>query len=208
MRGDVRPAFEPLVALPTIRRACSQVIQTPIAPLQGRTIIEFACAGGSEVTGRAVALAGRIAADFGATIIKVEPPGGDALRHAGPFIQGKDGRAESATFAFLNGGKRSLALSGGAKDEALLSALAGKAIAVLTDDRDALPAHFAAVPVKVLVEHGVPASLGVPDARVADTYDPRAQRVARPDRRIPMRRRCHWVGIRRAMWQGWRRSPG
>ena len=139
-----------------------------IAPLRGRTIIEFARTGGSEVTGRAVALAGRIAADFGATVIKVEPPGGDLLRQAGPFVRGKDGRAESATFAFLNGGKRSLALSGGEKDRAVLSALAGKAVAVLADDRAGLTAHFAGVPAKVVVEHGVPASLGIPDARVAD----------------------------------------
>jgi crotonobetainyl-CoA:carnitine CoA-transferase CaiB-like acyl-CoA transferase len=137
--------------------------------LRGRTIIEFARAGGSEVTGRAVALAGRIAADFGATVIKVEPPGGDALRHAGPFIQGQDGRAESATFAFLNGGKKSLALSVGSNDGPTLSALASKAVAVLTDDRQALTARFAAVPAKVMAEHGVPAWLGVPDARVADT---------------------------------------
>lgn len=139
-----------------------------IAPLQGRTIIEFARTGASEVTARAVALAGRIAADFGAIVIKVEPPNGDALRQAGPFVQGKDGRAESATFAFLNGGKQSLALSGDAKDRALLSALAGKAVAVLTDDRDALAAHFSAVPAKVVVEHGVPTSFRIPDARVAD----------------------------------------
>lgn len=139
-----------------------------IAPLRGRTIIELARTGGSEVTGRAVALAGRIAADFGATVIKVEPPGGDALRGAVPFVSGKNGPPESATFAFLNGGKRSLALSGGEKDRALLSVLAGKAVAVLTDDRSALTAHFAAVPAKVVVEHGVPASLGIPDARVAD----------------------------------------
>jgi crotonobetainyl-CoA:carnitine CoA-transferase CaiB-like acyl-CoA transferase len=139
-----------------------------IAPLQGRTIIEFSRAGGSEVSGRAVALAGRIAADFGATVIKVEPPGGDALRRAGPFVQSKDGRTESATFAFLNGGKRSVALPGGARDGVLLSALAGKAVAVLTDDHDALAAHFSAVPAKVVIEHGVPASLGIPDARVAD----------------------------------------
>ena len=139
-----------------------------IAPLHGRTIIEFARAGGSEVTGRAVALAGRIAADFGATVIKVEPPGGDALRRAGPFVQGKDGQAESAAFAFLNGGKRSLALSGSETDRTVLAALAGKAVAVLTDDRGALAAHFAAARAKVVVEHGVPLSLGIHDARVAD----------------------------------------
>jgi crotonobetainyl-CoA:carnitine CoA-transferase CaiB-like acyl-CoA transferase len=136
--------------------------------LQGRTIVEFARAEGSEVTGRAVALAGRIAADFGATVIKVEPPGGDKLRHAGPFVPGSDGRPESATFAFLNGGKRSLALSGAMSDGALLSVLAGKANAVLTDDRQALAMQFSAIPAKVMVEHGVPESLGIPDARVAD----------------------------------------
>ncbi|NJO23269.1 MAG: hypothetical protein HC868_10370 [Sphingomonadales bacterium] len=139
-----------------------------VAPLQGRTIVEFARADGSEVTGRAVALAGRIAADFGATVIKVEPPGGDTLRHAGPIVPGNDGRPESATFAFLNGGKRSLALSGARSDGALLSVLAGKADAVLTDDRQALAMQFSAVPAKVMVEHGVPKSLGIPDARVAD----------------------------------------
>ncbi len=140
-----------------------------IAPLRGRAIIEFVPAGGSEVTRWAVALAGRIAADFGATVIKAEPRGGDALRRTGPFVQGSDGRPESAAFAFLNGGKRSLALAGGEKDGVLLSALAGKAIAVLTDDREALVRYFSAVPAKVVVEHGVPASLGIPDARVADT---------------------------------------
>jgi crotonobetainyl-CoA:carnitine CoA-transferase CaiB-like acyl-CoA transferase len=140
-----------------------------IAPLKGRTIIEFVPAGGSEVTRWAVALAGRIAGDFGASVIKVEPPGGDALRRTGPFVQGSDGRPESAAFAFLNGGKRSLALAGGEKDGVLLSTLAGKAIAVLTDDREALTTHLSAVPAKVMVEHGVPASLGVPDTRVADT---------------------------------------
>lgn len=139
----------------------------PIAPLRGRTIVEFAQASGSEVTGRAVALAGRIAADFGATVIKVEPPGGDALRRAGPFIPGRDG-PQSAAFAFLNGGKRSLALAGSKADRAVLSALAGKAVAVLTDDGAALKGEFAAVPAKVLVEHGVPASAGIPDGRVAD----------------------------------------
>ncbi len=140
-----------------------------IAPLKGRTIIEFVPAGGSEVTPWAVALAGRIAGDFGAAVIKVEPPGGCALRRTGPFVQGIEGRPERAAFAFLNGGKRSLVLSGAAKDGALLSALAGKAVAVLSDDREALANDFQAVPAKVVVEHGVPASLGIPDARIADT---------------------------------------
>ena len=136
-------------------------------PLSGQTVLELARPDASEVTGRAVALAGRISADFGATVIKVEPPDGDALRRAGPFIAGADGTPESATFVFLNGGKRSLRLPEGAQGRLLLSTISSRVAAVLTDDRDALVGALASVPVKVIVEHGVPAA-AVPDARVAD----------------------------------------
>jgi len=55
----------------------------------------------------AVSLAGKIAADLGATVLKVEPPGGDPVRRAPPFLG--DG-SESALFQFLNTSKRSLVL--------------------------------------------------------------------------------------------------
>jgi crotonobetainyl-CoA:carnitine CoA-transferase CaiB-like acyl-CoA transferase len=136
-------------------------------PLSGQTILELARPGGSEVTARAVALAGRIAADFGATVIKAEPADGDALRRTGPFIAGADGRPESATFVFLNGGKRSLRLPEGSQGRSLLTALSGQMSAVLTDDREALGSVLGSVPVRVMVEHGAPAAM--PDARVSDT---------------------------------------
>lgn len=44
-------------------------------------------------------------ADLGADVVKVEPPTGDDSRHLGPFAHG-----ESAYFAMLNRGKRSIAL--------------------------------------------------------------------------------------------------
>jgi len=54
----------------------------------------------------AVSLAGKIAADLGATVLKIEPPGGDSVRHAPPFLP----QSESALFQFLNTSKRSQVL--------------------------------------------------------------------------------------------------
>jgi crotonobetainyl-CoA:carnitine CoA-transferase CaiB-like acyl-CoA transferase len=54
----------------------------------------------------ATSLAAKIAADLGATVLKVEPPGGDPVRRAPPFLP----QGESALFQFLNTSKRSLAL--------------------------------------------------------------------------------------------------
>ena len=64
-------------------------------PLAGLKVLEI----GSDVS---VAFGARLLSDLGAEIIKIEPPEGDALRHAPPFV-GKD---ESAFFAYLNRGKK------------------------------------------------------------------------------------------------------
>jgi len=64
-----------------------------------------------------------VLADLGASVIKVEPPGGDDARHFGPFVDGR-----SAYFASLNRGKRSIALDLKAPaDRAVLEALAARA---------------------------------------------------------------------------------
>ena len=47
-------------------------------PLAGVRVVELA-------TGVAGAYAGKLLADFGADVIKVEPPGGDPVRAQGPF---------------------------------------------------------------------------------------------------------------------------
>ncbi len=54
----------------------------------------------------AMSLAGKIAADLGATVLKIEPPGGDPVRRAPPLLP----QGESALFHFLNTSKRSLVL--------------------------------------------------------------------------------------------------
>jgi crotonobetainyl-CoA:carnitine CoA-transferase CaiB-like acyl-CoA transferase len=54
---------------------------------------------------------GKLLADFGAEVIKIEPPGrGSNTRHCGPFAGGKPGVERSGLFAYLNTNKRSVAL--------------------------------------------------------------------------------------------------
>ena len=54
----------------------------------------------------ATSLAAKIAADLGADVLKIEPPGGDPVRSAPPFLP----QGGSALFQFLNTSKRSLVL--------------------------------------------------------------------------------------------------
>jgi crotonobetainyl-CoA:carnitine CoA-transferase CaiB-like acyl-CoA transferase len=74
------------------------VIEVAPGPLAGIRVLDFS-----------MFLAGpycsRLMADMGAEIIKVEPPGGDMLRHAPPFRGG-----QSAYFGHMNCGKKSLEL--------------------------------------------------------------------------------------------------
>jgi CoA:oxalate CoA-transferase len=72
-------------------------------PLAGIRVLEI----GGNVAGPA---AGRLLAGFGADVIKVEPPGGDPARHAGPFPGGTPDPGASGLFLWLNTGKRSVCL--------------------------------------------------------------------------------------------------
>ena len=55
-------------------------------------------------------LCGRVLADLGMEVIKVEPPGGDPVRDLAPFITSADGKRLSTMFAHLNAGKASKVL--------------------------------------------------------------------------------------------------
>lgn len=138
------------------------------APLCGTVIVEYPGAASGLVVRRAAAMAGRIAADLGAEVVKIEPSGGDPLRHEPPFVRLPNGRIVGAAHLFLDAGKRSLTVADTLEGNALVSALARCATAVLTSDDDQVQGLFAATPVKVLIGHGVPAGLGVPEKRVTD----------------------------------------
>ena len=56
--------------------------------------------------GKALAYAGKLFHGLGAEVIKIEPPGGDAMRAYGPFPSEEPDPVHSGMFIFLNGGKR------------------------------------------------------------------------------------------------------
>src|SRR5262249_35887959 len=70
-------------------------------PLVGVRVVELA-------GGVAGPHAGKLLADFGALVTKLEPPGGDRARHAGPFKDDVPHPETSAPFLRLNTNKRSV----------------------------------------------------------------------------------------------------
>ncbi|OBG63357.1 CaiB/BaiF CoA-transferase family protein [Mycobacterium sp. E3339] len=68
-------------------------------PLAGLHVVELA----TEISGP---YAAKLFVDLGAEVTKIEPPGGDPLRHWGPFPHGVPDPERSGMFAYLNAGKR------------------------------------------------------------------------------------------------------
>jgi crotonobetainyl-CoA:carnitine CoA-transferase CaiB-like acyl-CoA transferase len=92
--------------------ACAdhRAMTTDSLPLQRFTIVEVNDSGVPLCLRLATSLAAKIAADLGADVIKVEPPGGDPVRRAPPLLPDGYGTGASALFQFLNTSKRSLVL--------------------------------------------------------------------------------------------------
>ncbi len=74
---------------------------TAAAPLKGVRVVELAHIAAGP-------FAGSLLADLGADVVKVEPPGGEAMRSWPPFVSGPGGSPISANFAALNRNKRGL----------------------------------------------------------------------------------------------------
>jgi crotonobetainyl-CoA:carnitine CoA-transferase CaiB-like acyl-CoA transferase len=60
--------------------------------------------------GLAASMVGKLVADLGVTVVKVEPPGGDPTRQRGPFRGQQVDPETSGTFLDLNSNKRSMRL--------------------------------------------------------------------------------------------------
>lgn len=77
---------------------------TDIRPsaLQGRRVLELADEKG--------AYCGKLFADMGADVIKIERPGGDASRRSPPLWRGEGGSGESLSFLYTNTSKRAVTL--------------------------------------------------------------------------------------------------
>src|SRR4051794_19118129 len=72
-------------------------------PLAGYFVLDLAAT-------PAGAFGARCLADYGADVLKIEPPAGDALRNEGPFAGGAPHPERSVPFLALNTGKRSAVL--------------------------------------------------------------------------------------------------
>ncbi|OBI48994.1 CaiB/BaiF CoA-transferase family protein [Mycobacterium sp. E787] len=72
-------------------------------PLAGLSVVEIT----REISGP---YAAKLFVDLGAEVTKIEPPGGDPLRHWGPFPRGVPDPERSGLFQYLNAGKRIAAL--------------------------------------------------------------------------------------------------
>ncbi len=125
-------------------------------PLAGFTIVEVNDAKVPLCLRLATSLAAKIAADLGADVLKIEPPGGDPVRRAPPTLP----QGESALFQFLNTSKRSLTLDLAAESgRKTLAGLVDKADVVLFEEpasvaamlraTKATPVEIAAFPVEM-----------------------------------------------------------
>ncbi|MFP5304948.1 MAG: CaiB/BaiF CoA transferase family protein [Gammaproteobacteria bacterium] len=77
---------------------------------------------------------GKLLADFGAEVIKLEPPDGSPTRRLGPFAGDTPGPERSGLFAYLNTNKRSVSLDvASARGTQALSGLLDRVDAVIDD---------------------------------------------------------------------------
>jgi crotonobetainyl-CoA:carnitine CoA-transferase CaiB-like acyl-CoA transferase len=87
-----------------------------------------------ELSQSAAAVAGRVLADLGAEVLKIEPPGGEAARHAEPAFDGADGQRHGFAFLAFNLGKRSVTLDvASAAGQEILGRLAAASDIVVVD---------------------------------------------------------------------------
>lgn len=74
-----------------------------LSALQGFKVLDLA--------GERGAFCGKLLADMGADVIKVEPPGGDQARRIGPFVHGAADAEKSLSFWYNNTSKRGITLN-------------------------------------------------------------------------------------------------
>ena len=63
-----------------------------------------------DLSGPEAVFCGKLLADYGADVVRVEPPGGDPSRSRGPFAGDEEGADRSLYFLFYNTNKRSITL--------------------------------------------------------------------------------------------------
>jgi crotonobetainyl-CoA:carnitine CoA-transferase CaiB-like acyl-CoA transferase len=116
--------------------------QPPPAPLRGVRVVELA----HWMAGPA---AGGVLADWGADVVKVEPPGGEPMRTIWGAM-GASPDAPNGAFTSANRGKRSIELDlGGDRGREVLSRLLATADVLLTNLRPAALTRLGLAPEEV-----------------------------------------------------------
>ena len=104
-------------------------------PLAGLRVLELADEKGQ--------FCGKLLGDLGADVVKVEPPGGEACRHVGPFLDDVPNPDRSLSFWYYNTSKRGITLNLDTADgSGLFRRLAADADVILETFR---PGHLAAL---------------------------------------------------------------
>ena len=98
------------------------------AALAGLTVLEYA----GFVAGPSC---GKLLADMGAEVTKIEPPTGDQARHLGPFPAGSVGPESSALFLYLNTNKKSVTIDGSSPTGVELLRSLAATVDVLIEDK-------------------------------------------------------------------------
>jgi crotonobetainyl-CoA:carnitine CoA-transferase CaiB-like acyl-CoA transferase len=107
-------------------------------PLAGVCVLELA----QEVAGP---FCGKLLAEYGALVVKVEPPGGDISRHRGPFAHDQPAPEGSLLYLYLNAAKRSITLQmGGRAGLRLFATLLQHADVVISDRLPPIPLEVSA----------------------------------------------------------------
>ncbi|MDP7085983.1 MAG: CoA transferase, partial [Dehalococcoidia bacterium] len=93
--------------------------ETPPTPLGHLRVLE--------VVDEIGELCGKMLADLGADVVRVEPPGGDATRRIGPFLDDEPHAERSLHFWHYNTNKRSVTLNlDESEGQALFKRLVGR----------------------------------------------------------------------------------
>ena len=126
----------------------------------GLVVVEIASTPGAEYTSR-------LLGEFGAAVLKIEPPAGADSRRVGPFAGGLEDGEHSLNFWFYNGDKRSLTLDLGteagrsrldgllAKADVLVSDLQPHELARLSLSLEALSAKHPALIIAAVTPYGL-----------------------------------------------------
>ena len=80
-----------------------QIGNVPVGPLSGLRVLELADEKGQ--------FCGKLMADLGSDVIKIEPPGGQSTRSIGPFVDDMPDRERSLSFWHYNTSKRGITLN-------------------------------------------------------------------------------------------------